>query len=78
MKYLWNTSLWFNNVWIFADICVDVIDFALSGKSLTGFTNLFLSNKFKKNDKVILDYFLNCNIKMVQTSTNGKINMYRQ
>ena len=60
------------------DICVDFIDFALSGKSLTGFTNLFLSNKFKKNDKVILDYFLNCNIKMVQTSTNGKINIYRQ
>ena len=60
------------------DICVDFIDFALSGKSVTGCTNLFLSNKFKKNDKVISDYFLNCNIKMVQTSTNGKINMYRQ
>ena len=30
----------------------------LKGKNLTGFTNLFSPNNFKKNDNIILNYFL--------------------
>ena len=29
------------------------------GKSLTDYTNLFSPNNFKKNDDIILNYFLN-------------------
>ena len=30
----------------------------LKGKTLTDFTNLFLPNNFKKNDDIILKYFM--------------------
>ena len=36
---------------------IGFIDFMLAGKTLTGFTNLFLPNKFKRND-IILKYFI--------------------
>ena len=39
--------------------CIGFIDFMLKGKNLTDFTNLFSPNNFKKNDKIILNYFLN-------------------
>ena len=39
--------------------CIGFIDFMLAGKTLTEFTNLFSSNKFKKNDDIILNYFTN-------------------
>ena len=32
--------------------------FMFNGKSLTDFTNLFSSHDFQKNDKIILEYFL--------------------
>ena len=35
------------------------IDFMLKGKSLTDFTNLFSPNNFKKNNDIVLSYFLN-------------------
>ena len=38
--------------------CIGFIGFMLKGKSLTDFTNLFLPNNFKKNDDIILNYFL--------------------
>ena len=38
--------------------CIGFIDFMLAGKTLTDFTNLFSSNNFKKNDDIILNYFL--------------------
>ena len=34
------------------------IDFMLKGKSLTNSTNLFSPNNFKRNDDIILNYFL--------------------
>ena len=34
--------------------CIGFIDF----KALTEYTNLFLSNNFKKNDYIILNYFM--------------------
>ena len=37
---------------------IGFIDFMLKGNSLTGFTNLFSPNNFKKNDGIILNHFL--------------------
>ena len=38
--------------------CIGLIDFMLAGKSLTDFTNLFAPNNFKKNDDIVLKYFM--------------------
>ena len=38
--------------------CICFIDFMLAGKILTEFTNLFSPNNFKKNDDIILNYFM--------------------
>ena len=39
--------------------CIGFIDCMFKGKSLTDYTNLFSPNNFKKNDDIILNYFLN-------------------
>ena len=39
--------------------CIRFIDFMLKGKTLTQYTNLFSPNNFKKNDDIILNYFMN-------------------
>ena len=39
--------------------CIGSIVYMFKGKSLTDYTNLFPSNNFKKNDDIILNYFLN-------------------
>ena len=39
--------------------CISFINYMFMGKSLTDYTNLFSPNNFKKNDDVILNYFLN-------------------
>ena len=38
--------------------CIGFIDFMLTGKTLTEFTYLFSPNNFKKNDDIILKYFM--------------------
>ena len=38
--------------------CIGFIDFMLVGKTLTEYTNLFSPNNFKKNDNIILNYFM--------------------
>ena len=38
--------------------CIGFIDFMFKGKTLTEFTNLFSPNNFKKNDDIILKYFM--------------------
>ena len=38
--------------------CIRFIDFMLAGKTLTEYTNLFSPNNFKKNDSIILNYFM--------------------
>ena len=38
--------------------CIGFINFVLAGKTLTEFTNLFSPNNFKKNDNIILNYFM--------------------
>ena len=39
--------------------CIGFINYMFVGKSLKGYTNLFSPNNFKKNDDMILNYFLN-------------------
>ena len=39
--------------------CIGFIAFMLKGNNLTDFTNLFSPNILKKNDDIILSYFLN-------------------
>ena len=38
--------------------CIEFIDFMFAGKTLTGFTNLFSPNNFKKNDYIISNFFI--------------------
>ena len=38
--------------------CIGFIDYMLAGKTLTEYTNLFSPNNFKKNDDIILNYFM--------------------
>ena len=38
--------------------CIGLIDFMLTGKILTEFKNLFSPNNFKKNDDIVLKYFM--------------------
>ena len=38
--------------------CIGFIDFMLAGKTITDFTNLFSPNNFKRNDDIILNYFM--------------------
>ena len=38
--------------------CIGFIDFMLAEKTLTDFTNLFLPYNFKRNDDIILNYFI--------------------
>ena len=39
--------------------CIGFIDFMLSGKKLTDYTNLFSPHYFKTNDNTTLQYFKN-------------------
>ena len=39
--------------------CIGFIDYMFKGKILTDYTNLFSPNNFKKNDDIILNYFIN-------------------
>ena len=38
--------------------CIGFINFMLAGETLTDFTDLFSPNNFKKNDDIILNYFM--------------------
>ena len=38
--------------------CIGFINFMLKGKSLTDYKNTFSPNNFKKNDDIILNYFM--------------------
>ena len=37
--------------------CIEFIDFLLKGKSLLEYTNVFPPNEYKKNNKIIENYF---------------------
>ena len=38
--------------------CIGFINFMSAGKTSTEYTNLFTLNNFKKNDDIILNYFM--------------------
>ena len=38
--------------------CIGFIDFMFAGKTLIEYTNLLSPNSFKKNDDIILNYFM--------------------
>ena len=38
--------------------CIGLIYFMFKGKTLTEYTNLFSPSNFKKNDDIILNYFM--------------------
>ena len=38
--------------------CIEFINFMLNGKSLNEYTNLFSPYDFKRNDNIILNYFI--------------------
>ena len=38
--------------------CIGFIDFMLAGKILSEYTNIFSPNNFKKNDDIVLNYFM--------------------
>ena len=38
--------------------CIGFINYIFMGKNLTDYTNVFSPNSFKKNDYIILNYFL--------------------
>ena len=48
----------YNSV-IFGYLCIGCIVFMLKGKTVTEFINLFSPNNFKKNDDIVLKYFMN-------------------
>ena len=37
--------------------CIAFIEYLLAGKNLLDYTNLFSTNYYKKNDKIIYKYF---------------------
>ena len=39
--------------------CIGFIDYMFKAKGLTDYTNLFSLNNFRKNDDILLNYFLN-------------------
>ena len=39
--------------------CIGFINYMLMGKSVTDYTNLFSPSNFKRNDVIILNYFVN-------------------
>ena len=39
-------------------LCIGFINFMFKGKSLTEYANLFSPNNFKRNDDIILNYFM--------------------
>ena len=43
---------------MFGYFCIGFIDFMLKGKTLTEYTSLFSTNNFKKNDNIVLNYFM--------------------
>ena len=48
---------------------IGFIDFMLAGKIVTEFQNLFSPNNFKKNDDIILKFFLTDVFKMAERSS---------
>ena len=55
--------------------CIRFIDFMLTGKKLTDYTNLFSPYNFKKNDNIILSYFNMNEINKLNLSEQAKFRL---
>ena len=40
-------------------VCIGFIDYIFMDKKLTDYTNIFSQSNFKRNDDIILNYFIN-------------------
>ena len=47
---------YYSIIWAYS--CIGLINFILARKTLTDFTNLFEPNNFKRNDDIVLKYFM--------------------
>ena len=56
--------------------CNGFIEFVLAGKTLTDFTNLYLPNKYKRNDNIILKCFMINFQKMIECNFHETHNIY--
>ena len=56
--------------------CNGFIEFILAGKTLTDFTNLFLPNKYKMNDNIILKCFMTNFQNMIEYNSHETHNIY--
>ena len=56
--------------------CNGFIEFILAGKTLTDFTNLFLPNKDKRNDNIILKCFMTSFQNMIEYNSHETHNIY--
>ena len=56
--------------------CIAFIDFMLAGKTLTELINLFSPNNFKKNDDIILKYFMTNVSKWLNTVPLNSVLLY--
>ena len=56
--------------------CIRFIDFMLSDKTLTEYTNLFAPSNFKNNNGIVLKYFMTNVYKMAQCNSHETLNIY--
>ena len=56
--------------------CIGFIDFMLGGKNLTNFNNLFSLNNYKKDDDIILKYFMTNVEKIIECNSHETHNIY--
>ena len=58
------------------NFCIRFIGFMLAGKTLEEFSNLFAPNNFKRNNEIILKYFMTNVYKMVECNSHETHNIY--
>ena len=56
--------------------CIGFIDFMLGGKNLTNFNNIFSLNSYKKDDDIILKYFMTNVEKIIECNSHETHNIY--
>ena len=56
--------------------CIGFINFMLGGKNLTNFNNIFSLNNYKKDDDIILRYFMTNVEKIIECNSHETHNIY--
>ena len=57
--------------------CIAFIEYLLAGKNLLDYTNLFSTNYYKKNDKIIYKYFKGKYVKSEKNRWKKKLSFGR-